>query len=42
MDPKYREVFFKARVMFLKYIVQIEIAQIKHKIPTQTRVFPGG
>ena len=37
MDPKYREVLFYARVIFLKYMVQIE-----HKIPTQTRVFPGG
>jgi hypothetical protein len=42
MDPKHREVLFYARVMFLKYIVQIEIAQTEHKIPTQTHVFPGG
>jgi hypothetical protein len=37
MDPKYREILFYARVMFQKYIMQIE-----HKIPTQNCVFPGG
>jgi hypothetical protein len=27
--------------MFRKNVIQIEIAQIEHKIPTQNGVFPG-
>ena len=38
---KYRQVFFYAGIMFLKKVMQIKIAQIKHKFPFKTVYFLG-